>query len=417
VYEELQATSDAGRHYVALMEKHAQDFAERAPKHDREGSFPFENFEEMQRSRVMAAMVPQQFGGLGVESAFDMIVGIARLGRADGSTAIAANMQIASGLLIRMEWESARAAGDKETMEGAESFLRNLGTGEITLCLLGSEAGTDQLHPQVTATRTEGGYLINGRKIFGTLSPMANMFYAWVAVESPNGGLEIAPALLPRGIKGMEIQDNWDAMGMRASGSNDVVFKDCFVPDEQLGTKRQAYGEWSAPWFNTIVLENLGLASVFFGIAEAARDYTITQVQTRRKKPSDRTLAERPTIQHWIAEIEIDLHTAEAVLEKCARRVDEFYRVNPPGTDVPLKELHQLNKLFQITKNVVTGRAVAIVDKAMTATGGSGYLNKSPLSRWYRDVRAGPIMQTYSPNEQYEYIARATLGLPMKMTN
>jgi alkylation response protein AidB-like acyl-CoA dehydrogenase len=417
VYEELQATSDAGRHYVELMEKHAQDFAERAPKHDREGSFPFENFEEMQRSRVMAAMVPRQFGGLGVESAFDMIVGIARLGRADGSTAIAANMQIASGLLIRMEWESARAVGDKETMEGAESFLRHLGAGEITLCLLGSEAGTDQLHPQVTATRTDGGYLINGRKIFGTLSPAANMFYTWVAVESPNGGLEIAPVLLPRGIKGMEIQDNWDAMGMRASGSNDVVFKDCFVPDKQFGTKRQAYGEWSAPWFNTIVLENLGLASVFFGIAEAARDYTITQVRTRRKKPSDRTLAERPTIQHWIAEIEIDLLTTQAVLEKCARRVDEFYRVNTPGTDVPLKELHQLNKLFQITKNVVTGRALAIVDKAMTATGGSGYLNKSPLSRWYRDVRAGPIMQTYSPNEQYEYIAKATLGLPMEMTS
>jgi alkylation response protein AidB-like acyl-CoA dehydrogenase len=78
--------------------------------------------------------------------------------------------------------------------------------------------------------------------------------------------------------------------------------------------------------------------------------------------------------------------------------------------------LHQLNKLFQVTKNVVTGRAVMIVDKAMTATGGSGYLTKSPLSRWYRDVRAGPIMQTYSPNEQYEYIAKATLGLPMKMT-
>lgn len=417
MYEELQATSEAGRHYVALMEKHALDFAERAPRHDREGSFPFENFEEMQRSGVMAAMIPRQFGGLGVESAFDMIVGVVRLGRADGSTAIAANMHIASGLLTRMDWEAARAAGDEEAMEAAASLLRRLGAGEVTLCLLGSEAGTDQLHPQVTATRTEGGYLINGRKIFGTLSPAANLFYAFVAVESSNGGLEIAPVLLPRGTEGMEIQDNWDAMGMRASGSNDIVFRDCFVPEEQFATKGQGYGEWSPPWFNTIILENLGLASVFFGIAEAARDYAITQVRTRRKQPSGRTLAERPTIQHWIAEIEIDLITAQAVLEKCARRVDEFYRTNPPGTEVSVEELHQLNKLFQVTKNVVTGRAVAVVDKAMTATGGSGYLNKSPLSRWYRDVRAGPIMQTYSPNEQYEYIAKATLGLPMKMTS
>jgi alkylation response protein AidB-like acyl-CoA dehydrogenase len=371
----------------------------------------------MQRSGVMAAMVPQRFGGLGVRSIFDMIVGIERLGSGDGSTAIAANMHIATGLIIRMDWEAARTAENREAMEAAEALLRQLGAGEITFCLLGSEAGTDQLHPQVTATRTEGGYLINGRKIFGTLSPAANRFYTFVALESSIGGLEIAGVLLPRGIVGMEIQDNWDALGMRASGSNDVIFRDCFVPDEQFGKLRHSYGEWSPPWFNTIILENLGLASVFFGIAEAARNYAIEQVRTRRKKPSDRTLAERATIQHWIAEIEIDLITAQSVLERCAQRVEEFYRVTPPGSDVSVEALHQLNKLFQITKNVVTERAVAIVDKAMTATGGSGYLSNSPLSRWYRDVRAGPIMQTYSPNEQYEYIAKATLGLPMKMTD
>lgn len=416
MYEYLEATTDAGRRYVESMERHALDFAERAPRHDREGSFPFENFEDMRRSGVMAAMVPREFGGLGVESVFDMIVGIARLGRGDGSTAIAANMHIATGLIIRMDWETARATGDAAAAAEAEQLLRQIGAGEITFCALGSESGTDQLHPQVKATRTDGGYLINGRKIFGTLAPGANRFCVFVAVESQGGGLEIAPALLPRGIAGMEIEDNWDAMGMRASGSHDVVFKDCFITEAQLGTKRQGYGAWSAPWFTTIILENIGLASVFFGIAEIARDHAIAQVCTRRKQPSGRTLAERPTIQHWIAEIEIDLITAQAVLEKCARRVEAFYRGHPPGTELPVGALHQLNKLFQVTKNVVTGRAVAIVDKVMTATGGSGYLNKSPLSRWYRDVRAGPIMQTYSPNEQYEYIARATLGLPMEMT-
>lgn len=416
MYEPMQATTDAGRRYVALTEQHARDFAERAPRHDREGSFPFENFEDMRRSGVMAAMVPQPFGGMGVESIFDMIVGVARLGGGDASTAIAANMHIATGLIIRMEWEGARAAGNQKAAEAAELLLRQLGAGEITFCLLGSEAGTDQLHPQVTATRTEGGYLINGRKIFGTLSPGANRFYAFAAVEKPTGGMEIAGSILPRGIEGMEIQDNWDAMGMRASGSNDVIFKNCFVPEEQFGRVRFSYGEWSAPWFHTIILENLGLASVFFGIAEAARGHTIEQVRKRRKQPSGRTLAERPTIQHWIAEIEIDFMTAQAVLERCARRVDEFYRTHPIDSDTPAEVLHQMNKLFQVTKNVVTSRAVAIVDKAMTATGGSGYLNSSPLSRWYRDVRAGPIMQTYSPNEQYEYIAKATLGLPMDMT-
>ena len=73
-------------------------------------------------------------------------------------------------------------------------------------------------------------------------------------------------------------------------------------------------------------------------------------------------------------------------------------------------------KDFQCAKWFVTNRAVAIVDRAITASGGSGYLSRSPLSRMYRDVRAGPIMQLYSPNEQFEYIGKVTLDLPIVMT-
>ncbi len=414
MHEPMQARTEAGRRYVALMEEHAADFAQRAAQHDREGSFPLENFAALQRSKAMTAMVPEEFGGLGVERVFDMVTGISRLGRGDGSTAIAANMHISGGLIVRMDREAARRRGDAATVEALEEMLREIGSGSITFSLLGTESGTDQLHPQVTATRTEGGYLINGRKVFGTGSPAANRFFTFLGVMLPEGDQQIAGVILPRGLEGMEIQDNWDALGMRASGSNDVVFRDCFVSDAQFaGALRLIWGEWSPPWFHLIIPANLGLTAVFFGIAEAARDYVVEQVMTRTKKPSGRTLAQRPTIQHWIAEIEIERITAQSMLEACADRIDAFYAANPPGTDVPFDDLHQLNKLFQVTKNVVTSRAVAVVDKAMTASGGSGYLSRSPLSRWYRDVRAGPIMQTYSPNEQYEYIARATLGLPM----
>ncbi|MCF8479663.1 MAG: acyl-CoA/acyl-ACP dehydrogenase [Rhodospirillum sp.] len=416
MYEKMQAESGEGRRYVQLIDEHAKVFSERAPHYDRTGELPFVNYEEMQVSGVMAAMVPEAFGGLGVRSIHDMIVGVSRLGRVDASTAIAANMHIATGLVLRLDLEEARASGDQERASEIESLLRQIGAGKITFSLLGSESGTDQLHPQVRATRVEGGYVINGRKIFGTLSTAANRFIVFVAVDSPDGEMEIASVLLPRDTEGLEVQDNWDAMGMRASGSNDVVFKNCFVSEEMFGKKRQGYGRWSAPWFKTIIIENLGLTSVFFGIAEAARDYAIEKVLSSRKHPSGKIIAERPTIQHWIAEIEIELVTAKSVLEACARRVDVFLRDAEQGAESTVDDLHQLNKLFQITKNVVTSKAVTIVDKAMTATGGAGYMNASPLSRWYRDVRAGPIMQTYSPNEQYEYIGKATLGLPMTMT-
>ena len=84
----------SGSRFVSLTEQHAADFATRADQHDREGSFPFENIEAMQRSGVMAACVPSELGGMGVESLHDTILGINRIGRGDGSTAIATAIHV-----------------------------------------------------------------------------------------------------------------------------------------------------------------------------------------------------------------------------------------------------------------------------------------------------------------------------------
>src|SRR5262245_3574514 len=130
----LQPLTPPGQRFVALTEQHATDFASRAAAHDRDGSFPFENIATMQQSGAMAACVPEALGGLGVRSVHDFMLGMSRLGRGDGSTAIAANMHIFRPWRMTRLWEAARAAGNMAYAAGLERRLRRMGAGQLVMC-------------------------------------------------------------------------------------------------------------------------------------------------------------------------------------------------------------------------------------------------------------------------------------------
>ena len=404
----LQPHTTAGAQFVALAEQHATDFATRADQHDRDGSFPFENITAMQRSGVMAACVPTEFGGLGVESLHDATIGVNRLGRGDGSTAIAATMHIYSSWSLTRSWRASTAAGKTSQAEQEASMLHQIGSGQFVRCSPNSESGTDMLHPFVEATKVNGGWHLNGRKIFGTLSPAASLLSFACRVKDPQGGFRRAYTGVLRDSVGMVIQNNWDALGMRASGSHDIVFHDCFVPQEALKDDGQ-WGEWTEESLSRQIVPNIGLVGAFLGVAEAARELILATV-TRRMGPNERTLAERGSIQRLIAEIEIDLAATRAMLARTATMAEGFFSQHAVGK-VPMGEMHVLMKDFQCTKWFVNRKSIEIVDRALTISGGAGYLSGNPLSRLYRDVRAGPFMQMFSPTEAFEYIGKVALGL------
>jgi len=407
---ELKAVTEPGRRLVEIAEGHVADFATHTDEHDRESSFPFENMEALQKSGMMAACVPEEFGGLGVVSSHDAALGVGRLGRGDGSTAIAANMHIFAGWVITRAWKAAKAGTDAQIAAITEGLLQQIGAAQMIMCTVASEGGTDLRHPRTEATRVDGGWALNGRKIFGTLSPVAQLFFVPVRVADGTDEVGGGFAFVPRGTPGMEVKDNWDALGMRGSGSNDVAFKDCVIPEASL-INTGPYGAWTEMTLEVATSGNLGLVAAFLGIAETARDITVEMVKTRRKGANDRTLAERYSIQHTIAEIEIDLAACRAMLGRSGLAIDAFYAEHGAG-DAPLDVLHELNKDFQCTKWFVNRKAIEIVDRALTVSGGAGYLSKNRLSQLYRDVRAGPFMQPFSPNEAFEYIGKVTLGLP-----
>jgi alkylation response protein AidB-like acyl-CoA dehydrogenase len=409
----LQPLTEPGLRFIEIAEQHTADFASRAAAHDRDSSFPFENIAALQQSGAMAACVPEELGGLGVRSVHDYMLGMSRLGRGDGSTAIAANMHIFRPWRMTRLWEAAKAAGDADYAAGLERRLRRIGAGQLLMCACVSEAGTDILHPQLEATQADGGWVLNGQKIFATMSPAAQLLDISFRFRDAQGADRLAMASIPHDSPGLEIKYNWDALGMRASGSHDVIFTNCFIPDTAL-LDLGVWGEWSEPYLTGNLVIATGLAGVFLGIAEASRDLMVESVKTRRKGPSGRTLAERYSIQHLIAEIEIDLAASRAILGRTTMEADRLFSQHPVE-GMPLSELHALMKDLQCAKWFVNRKAIDIVDRALTASGGAGYLSRHPLSRLYRDVRAGPFMQPFSPNEAFEYIAKVTLGLDPRL--
>ncbi len=374
---ELQANTEPGRKFVELAEEHAADFATRADQHDREGSFPHENIEALQQSGFLAGPIPEEFGGMGVDCIHDLAVGMSRLGRGCASTAIAANMHMAGAWEMNRIWRWREQAppGQEEALRG---LMGAIGGKQIITCGPSTEIGTDLASPVTEATPDgDESYLISGHKIFGTMSPAANLFFSTVRIKDGDGYVGTL-AFYPKASPGVTVHNNWDALGMRASGSHDVTLENVRVPAASVLPPR-GWGKLDATFADNSVSINFSLACCFLGIAEAARDLAV-DLASRQKGPNGKLLAERIPIQQLVAEIEIDLEVSRAIVERTAGMADEHFSTYAPG-QAPADEAHGLLKQHQIMKYIVQRKAIDIVDRAMTTVGGSAYMSKSPFSR------------------------------------
>ncbi len=406
---QLEPTTPAGERFVRLAAEHADVFRARVSGHDAAGTVPAENYQDLRRSGFIAAFVPQELGGLGLESVHDWCAGLDRLGRGDASTAIAVNMHFGSTRGLAGRWLAARAAGDAVAEVRAAAQLRAIVAGELLFCATATETGTDNLRPRTTATRTADGWSISGRKIFVTLSPIADVCMMNVRVPH-EGGDRIGFATVPVGSPGFVPQDDWDALGMRTSGSQSVVFEDCRVPEEAVVIGGH-WGRWNPGLLLQRTIGNLTLVAVFLGIAERARELAVGAAKTQSKVKLEGTMALSPGVQHLLGEIDIELAAARAVLSVTARDLDGVIGRQGPST-LTLAEGHDIMRDYQCAKWTVNQNAISIVSKALDVVGGGAFMAGHELSRLYRDVRAGPFMQPFSPTELHMYVGQVAAGVP-----
>jgi alkylation response protein AidB-like acyl-CoA dehydrogenase len=396
---ELTAGTERGARLVALAEALASEIAPRAALHDREASFPFESFAAVRRSGYFASPIPEELGGLGVASLHDLLVAQSRLARGDAGLTIGVSMHLLFVLNSVRRWELARAAGNERHAGVFGRTLAETAREGTVFAAAISEPGQDLTRPATTARRTDDGWIVSGRKVFCTMAPAADVLYASVTSTDGDGGERYGYALIPRTTPGVIIHDDWDALGMRASGSNSVSFEDVRLPSSAL---RGGFAAGDAVgYMDRILPAGLFHAAAALGVAEAA-DAGAAGPLGRRDELDART-------ETLAAENVVDLSACRALLSRAASLVDEQHERSLASPDGAV-DVTGLFAEVQAAKTFIGEAAVRVVDRALALSGGAGYLNGSPLARAYRDVRATAFMHPLGANRAYSFLGQLAAG-------
>lgn len=372
-------SESASQDWIKIARDLGRGFAERAEAYDEQDAFVAENYAEMREAKLFSAAVPAELGAGG--ASYETICAVIReIAHSCGSTALAFSMH--SHLLAAAIWRY-RHNG----VPSAEPLLRRVAAEELVLV---SSGGSDWLDGSGTLEKVEGGYRFSGRKIFGSGSPAGDLLLTTGVYDDPVDG----PVVLHFGIslrgEGVQILSNWRAMGMRGTGSNDIMIEGVLVPEGGISARRPK-GVW-APVFDVITPIIWPLVmSAYVGVAEAARDIAVAHVAKR---------AADATVQSLVGEMDTELNTARVLL-------DDLVRVG--GSDfAPNAELS--NRVY-MTKTAAARSVLATAEKAMEAASGAAFYRDLGLERRFRDVQ-GVRYHPWQEKKQALFSGRLALGLP-----
>jgi alkylation response protein AidB-like acyl-CoA dehydrogenase len=379
---------------VALAKELASDFATRAAEHDRNNSFPFENIARLKETGYSALVIPEANGGLGADLE-DYVLCQEQLAQGCGATAIAINMHL-FGLGSMIELSTGQRPEEKLFWDAIGRGKQIIGGG-----ISEPETGGDWGFFATKARKEGDSYILNGRKTFTSLSPVIDLFMVMATIEDSDPPCS-STFIIPKGTPGLELIETWDAMGMRATASHDLVIKDVMVPS-MAKTESRPIGPIEGAAVSLFAWFTLSVAAVYTGVAIAA--FNFVKEFTGRFKPLalPRPIKYLPGIQFAAADAEALLAQSRALYLTIARD----YVANPKS----FKGEAGLARVV-LAKYVATNNAVRAVDQMMEIVGAHGYLKKFPMERYFRDVRAG-VNHPLSNARARELIGKSALGISL----
>ncbi len=367
---------------------------DRAPVYDRENRFFQEDFDELKAAGYFLMAVPEELGGYGMRL-HEVARQTRELARYAAPTALACNMHHYWVGLAADLWR----AGD----DSCEWILRDAAAGEI-FAAGHAESGNDLplLLSTTKAQKVDGGYVFNGRKSFGSLSPVWTRFGIHGMDASDPAAPQIVHAFLPRGTEGVTIKQTWDVMGMRATCSQDTLLENVFVPDDRIARVLPA----GAAGMDAFVLgiyawALLNFGNIYYGLAQRIRDIAVESVKSKTSLGVTRTMAYHPMTQFGIADIELALSAVGPQLDAATRAWSDTDQHGP-----------EMAAMIVAAKYNAVETAWKVADKALDLSGGFGMFKKSELERLFRDCRAGRFHPANSALT-HELIGKMTLGVDL----
>ncbi|HET8662493.1 MAG TPA: acyl-CoA dehydrogenase family protein [Micromonosporaceae bacterium] len=402
----LVPVTPAGEKLCAAIDEVAGFLADEATRNDAAGRYARASIDRINEAGVLAACAPVDDGGFGVESLYDLGVATSRLAEADASVAIAAYMHLA------LSWYYARTVRCAPPGQPAEprqrEWLRAIGRRQMVVCSSVAEPGTNAWQMTTTATRSGGDWIINGRKVLASISPSATHFYTRVRAETADGPMQ-GSVMIPLDAAGVEVRDDWDGLGLRGSGSGEVVFSGVVLPEDAV-SPRGRWGQWDRRGMEGRAASSTPLLAVYLGIAETARTAALASLRAGLAGARDRTHS--AGTKAMLAEVEVRMAAARGALRSALSDIDAHVTHAAPRS-LPVEVGQALMAQCVAAGMAVERAAVEVVDLAMQICGGRSYAGGHPLGRLCRDVRAGWFMRPHAPAEEWlDFLAEWALREP-----
>jgi alkylation response protein AidB-like acyl-CoA dehydrogenase len=375
--EEQRALRDTIREFAEA------EIAPHAAEWDQSHTFPIETVRKLGELGAMGVAFPEEYGGLGMGAVAQAVV-VEELARVDSSIAVTvgADVSIAGEPILRFGTE-----------EQKQRWLVPLAQGETLGAFASTEpdSGSDVRGAKTTARRENGCWVINGTTAFTTnAGTEMSAFVIATAQTDLDDGRKLSTFIIPNGTPGYEPKKPYHKMGWHGSDTRELVFSDVRVPDEAI---LGPLGKGARVFLTVLDGGRVGIAAMSVGLAQGALEQAIAYAKERSAFGGP--IARQQAIQFKLAELKTQIEAARLLTYRAAAMKDAGQRYTEEAAQA---------KLF------ASEVAVRAAEENMQIHGGFGYIEESPVPRFYRDAKVLTIGEGTS--EILKLVIARQMGLP-----